>query len=253
MSSSAPAAPHEERIEMLTRTEQLKFFARALPTAFALLCAAAAPLAAQQLPPISAPPVTPEQRRRRDVLLDTARQPTMKKPDAVEVPASRARRSYDAQRDATYVNVAVTLLAHRSVKDPKGAPRFEGREVTLTFQLAYRGKETYDLVSAYLIVESTAAPDEADKLGAVRRLEINADPYEYGYERVDYQTELVAPIGAVAQQLRKEIAAFKLPTEDLPQYANAGRLVVKFGAESFTVKSPQLTELRRTLAAGAGK
>jgi hypothetical protein len=238
---------------MSLKIERLKSFARALPPpVFALLCMAA-PLAAQQLPPISAPPVTPEQRRRRDVLLDTAREPTMKKPGAVEVPASRARRSYDAQRDATYVNVAITLLAHRDVKDPKGVLRFEGREVTLTFQLAYRGKETYDLVSAYLIVESTAAPDEAVKLGAVRRLEINADPYEYSYERLDYQTELVAPIGAVAQQLRKEIAAFRLPPEDLPQYANAGRLVVKFGTESFTVKSPQLTELRRTLAAGAGR
>ena len=248
---TAFVAPREKETEMPTRTELLKSFARALlPSAFALVCAAS-PLAAQQLPPISRPPITPEERRRRDVLLDTARQPTMKKPDAVEVPASRARRSYDPKRDATYVNVDITLLAHKSVREPKGALRFEGREVTLTFQLAYRGRQTHDLVSAYLIVESTAAPAEAEKLAAVRRLEINADPYEYDYERADYQTDMVAPVGAITQQLRKEIAAFKLPTEDLPQLTNAGRLVVKLGAETFTVKSPQLSELRRTLAAGA--
>jgi hypothetical protein len=177
----------------------------------------------------------------------------MKKPEPTGPPPSRPRRSYDAKRDATYVNVDITLLAHRDVKDPRGAYRYEGREVTLTFQLAYRGAQTYDLVSAFLIAESTTLPGEADKLSAVSRLEIKADLYEYAYERLDYQTELVAPVGALTQRLRKEVAAFKLPPEDLPQLANAGRLLVKLGAESFTVKSPQLSELRRTLAAGADR
>ena len=249
---------------MLPKVERLSSFARALrPAALALLYAAAAlaahaqivpdpqpPTGRNPLPPIGRnplPPVEPDPPKRGE------RAPSLKRSDTVEVPTSRARRSYDAKRDATYVNVDITLLAHKSVKDPKGKFTLEGRGVTLTFQLVYRGAQTYDLISAYLIVESTAAPAEADSLAAVRRLEINADPYEYDYERQDYQTELVAPVGAVTQQLRKEIAAFKLPTEDLPQLAGAGRLVVKLGADTFTVKSPYLSELRRTLAAGADK
>jgi hypothetical protein len=253
---------------MLTKTERLNSLTRALrPAALALLCAAAAPAAQAQIvrdpqPPIHRGPLPPVGRSRLPPIggdLPPGERPpggdapTMKKPDAVEVPASRARRSYDPKRDATYVNVDVTLLAHRDVKEPKGAVRFEGREVTLTFQLAYRGRQTYDLVSAYLIVESTTLPAESEKLAAVNRLSINADPYEYAYERADYQTDTVAPVGALTQQLRKEIAAFKLPTEDLPQLANAGRLLVKLGPESFTVKSPQLSELRRTLADGASR
>lgn len=261
---------------MLFKTEPLKSAAR-VAFACALLASLCLATAAQQQPPIpqqppvetqppivqppviSQPPVTPEQRRKRDILLDTSR-PTMKEPEGVRVPASRARRSYDERRDATYVNIDVTLLAHRDVRERKGVVRFEGREVTLTFQLAYRGRQTYDLISAYLIVESTAAPAEADKLAAVRQLHINADPYEYAYERSDYQTELVAPVKAgtsvvnvAEQQLRKEVAAFKLPPEDLPQLVGAGRILVKLGPESFTVKSAQLSELRRTLADGASR
>ena len=253
---------------MPTKIERLNSLTRALrPAALALLCAAAAPAAQAQIvrdpqPPIHRGPLPPVGRSRLPPIggdLPTGDRPpdgnapTMKKPDTVEVPSSRSRRSYDAKRDATYVNVDITLLAHRDVKEPKGALRFEGREVTLTFQLAYRGKQTHDLVSAYLIVESTAAPTEAEKLAAVTRLEINADPYEYAYERADYLTESVAPVGALTQQLRKEIAAFKLPTEDLPHLAGAGRLLVNLGTESFAVKSPQLSELRRTLAAGASR
>lgn len=238
---------------MPTRNERLNLFARLLPAAALAGLCLAADAAAQQLPPISQPPVTPEQRRKRDVLLDTTRPPTMKEPAAVAVPASRERRSYDPKRDATYVNVDITLIAHKEAKDSQGKPRFEGREVTLTFQLAYRGRQTYDLVSAYIIVESTAAPEEADRLSAVRRLELKADLYEYAYERADYQTEMVAPIGAAAQRLRKELAAFKMLPADLGQIVNSGRLDLKLGAESFTVRSPQLTELRRTVAAGAEK
>jgi hypothetical protein len=253
---------------MLPGVERLSHFARALrPAALALLfCAAAAHAARAQTmpdpqqpePPMRRGPLPPIRRNPLpqiggDAPPSTDRAPTMKRPAEVEVPASRARRSYDAKRDATYVNVDVTLLALRSVKDPKGAARLEGRGVTLTFQLIYRGAQTYDLLSAYLILESTAAPGEADRLAAVTRLVINADPYEYDYERASYQTETVATVGAAAQQLRKEVAAFRLPTEDLPQLAGAGRLLVKFGAESFPVKSPQLSELRRTLAAGADK
>ncbi|HLL74935.1 MAG TPA: hypothetical protein VK421_06690 [Pyrinomonadaceae bacterium] len=243
---------------MLPGIERPKSFARpALLVAFACACLAGS--AEAQQPPIDRPPaerrppiIRPPATIRREVVVGPPPESTMKKPDTIGLPASREPRSYDAGRDATYLNVPVTLIAHRAVKEPKGATfRFEGRELTLTFHLAYRGKETYDLVSAYLLVESTAAKEEAERLGAVRQLEINADPYEYTYERLDYQTEPVVPARAVAQQLRKETAAFRLPTEDLPQLAGAGRLVVKLGAETFTVKSPQLSELRRTLAAGA--
>lgn len=250
---------------MQLKVARLNFFARlAGPAVLALVCAAL-PLVAQAqivrdpqppgrrgpLPPIRTepyPPSRPDPPPSRD-----PSSPTMKKPEPAGPPPSRPRRSYDAKRDATYVNVDITLLAHKAVKDSRGAYRFEGREVTLTIQLAYRGTHTYDLVSAFLIVESTAAPGEPDKLSAARRLEINADPYEYAYDRLDYQTELVAPVGYVTQQLRKEIAAFRLPPEDLPQLVNTNRLLIKLGAESFTVKSPQLSELRRTLAAGADK
>lgn len=190
--------------------------------------------------------------------------PTMKRPDKIEVPPARARRSYDRARDATYVNIDITLLA-RPADDPaagkgrgkdKGkaaAPAFTGREVKLTFQLAYRGAHTYDLVAAFLIVESVAAPGAGDKLADARQLVVGADPYEFTYERADYQTESVALMGAATAdtpRVRRETAAFKLPTEDLPQIANAGRLAVKVGAEQFAVRSAQLTELRRTLAAG---
>lgn len=205
-----------------------------------------------------------------------AQPPSMKKPDKVEAPPSRARRSYDRARDATYVNILVTLLARpaadagaagdagkdKDKDNDKGkgkdkgvvaAPAFTEREVTLTFQLAYRGANTYDLIAAYLIVESTAPPEQGDKLAGAQRLEIKADPYEYAYERADYRTETVALAGAVTAgtpPVRREIAAFKLPVEDLPQIAGAGRLALKVGAEEFPVRSAQLSELRRALAAG---
>ena len=239
---------------------RLKFFARLLPSA-ALACAClAAPAAAQVVidrppPDQRQPPIRPPATIKREVLVGPPPEPSLKKPDAIRLPASRPPRSYDAKRDATYVNVDVTLLAHRAVKEPKGKGplRFEGRELTLTFQLAYRGAQTYDLIGAYLILESTAEHAEADRLSALSQFTIKADPYEYSYERLDYQTEAVVPINTIAQQLRREVAAFRLPTEDLPQIAGAGRIVVKLGAETFNVASAQLTELRRTLAAGVSK
>lgn len=246
---------------MLQQITRLSFFARLLrPAALACVCLAGS-AAAQEPPPRIEPPVQPRPPIRppatikREVIVGPPQQQSMKKAETVGLPASRPPRSYDAKRDATYVNVDVTLLAHKAVKEPKGKGplRFEGREVTLTFQLAYRGAQTYDLVGAYLILESTAERAEADRLSAPGQLVIKADPYEYSYERLGYQTEAVVPTKAVEQQLRKEIAAFKLPPEDLPQIAGAGRIVVKFGAETFNVASAQLTELRRTLAAGTGK
>jgi hypothetical protein len=197
----------------------------------------------------------------------------MKKPDRVEVPPARARRSYDRARDATFVNIEITLLAppapepgagrEAKGKGKDGAkggsappPAFAGRQVTLTFQLAYRGANTYDLIVAYLIVESTAAPEAAARLHDATRLELRADPYEFTYERADYKTETVALTGAAnasTPPVRRELAAFKLPPEDLPQITGAGALVLKLGAETFPIRSAQLTELRRTLANGANE
>lgn len=192
--------------------------------------------------------------------------PSMKRSDKIEVPPARARRSYDPERKATYVNIDITLLARPApapVVKAKGkdkdkgraaaAPALTGREVTMTFQLAYRGVQTYDLIAVYLIVESVAAPEAGDKLTEARRLEVGADPYVYTYERADYKTEAVTLTGAVdasTPPVRRELAAFRVPTEDLPQIANAGRLAIKIGAEEFAVRSAQLTELRRTLVAG---
>jgi len=191
----------------------------------------------------------------------------MKRPDEIEVPPARARRSYDRARDATYVNIDITLLARpaapQAAEKAKGkgrdktaaapAPAFEGREVTLTFQLAYRGAHTYDLIAAYLIVESVAPPGAGDKLAGARQLVVGADPYEFTYERADYRAETVALGGAATAStppVRREIAAFRVPAEDLPPIANAGRLAIKVGAEGFAVRSAQLTELRRTLTGG---
>ena len=218
-----------------------------------------------------------QQQQRQPPAPPGVQSPTMKRPDKIEVPPARARRSYDRARDATYVNIDITLVARPAPaaesadaestggaksrgKDKRRddaaaatAPAFSGREVTLTFQLAYRGAHTYDLVAVYVIVESVAPPGAGDKLAGARQLVIGADPYEFTYERADYQTETVALAGAATAAtppVRRETAAFRVPAEDLPQIANAGRLALKVGAEEFAVRSAQLTELRRTLTAG---
>jgi hypothetical protein len=109
------------------------------------------------------------------------------------------------------------------------------------------------LIGAYLVLESVAAASEADKLAAVRQLEIKADAYQYSYERVDYKAG-AAQLGGAAQTnaapLKRETLIFKLVTDDLPQLADANELKLQAGAESFTIKSRQLTDLRRTLANG---
>jgi hypothetical protein len=179
--------------------------------------------------------------------------PTMKKPDKVSVEPARTRRAYDRAHDATYVNVEIMLISHTDDKLKGGAIAFVGREVTLTFQLAYRGARTEDLIGAYLILESVDAASEADKLSAVRQLEIKADAYQYTYERVDYKSGAALLAGAAqtnASPLKRETLVFKIMTEDLPQLADANELKLQAGAETFTVKSRQLTDLRRTLANG---
>jgi hypothetical protein len=179
--------------------------------------------------------------------------PTMKKAVTVSVEPARAHRAYDRAHDVTYVNVVITLIAHTDDKLKSGAVLFGGREVTLTFQLAYRGARTEDLIGAYLVLESVAAASEADKLAAVQQLEIKADAYQYSYERVDYKAG-AALLGGAAQTnappLKRETLIFKLVTDDLPQLADANELKLQAGAESFTIKSRQLTDLRRTLANG---
>jgi hypothetical protein len=208
--------------------------------------------------------------------------PSLKKPPQPVLPAARQRKYYDSARNVTYVNVDITLTGHRAgsvnttganangagAKDAKtkgkkdaskkdagatadGAPAADVRGVALVFQLIYKGATTTDLSAAYLFVQATAPPDEPARLSAVKRLDMDADGYLFGYDRVDYRTETFETKGAAALVLQREAAVFELSPADLPQMANAGRLAVKFGAETFTVNSVQLAELRSTLISGA--
>jgi hypothetical protein len=224
--------------------------------ALVAVCACAAAAFAQhgRLPPSTMPTPKPTPTPGRDA----PPSPTLKSPEHVGVAPSHSRRAYDAAHDTTYVSVDIPLASHTERKLGAGALAFEGRDVTLTFQLAYRGKRTEDLSAAYVVVESTAAPDAAgaqpgDRFNEARRLELRADAYQYAYERVDYKTGAVEQTGAArkdAPPLRREIAVFRIETADLTEIGAANRLEVKLGAETFTVKSHQLTDLRRTLANG---
>ncbi|MDT7542446.1 MAG: hypothetical protein QOE33_2350 [Acidobacteriota bacterium] len=180
--------------------------------------------------------------------------PTLKKPDKLEVEPSHSRHAYDAAHDTTYVNIDIALVSHVERKLSAGALAFEGRDLVLTFQLAYGGKRTDDLRAAYIVLESTSAPgDTGDHLSNARRLELQADAYEYSYERTDYKTGIAAQTGAAlknAPPLRREIAIFRIETADLSEISFANRLELKLGTENFTVKSPQLADLRRALATG---
>jgi hypothetical protein len=194
--------------------------------------------------------------------------PTMKGRTKPVMPRARAQRWYDRERDVTYVNVDIVLdspgaqpsatpagqkgetKAGRKGAAPQVAPP---RELALVFQLIFKGRATADLASAYLIVQATAGCDERPRLDALAQIEIDAEGYQYQYARTDYQTELIEAQGAQGQgplPLKREAAAFPLSPEDLPQMANVNSLKLKLGPERFTVKSPQLTELRRTLVTG---
>lgn len=222
---------------------------RSLPRSLALvLLFAAGGLAQHGRLPIPLPKPSPKPTAGDDSA------PTMKKPEHVSAAPSHAHRSYDAAHDATYVNIDIPLASHTERALSPTAVSFEGRDVLLTVQLAYRGKRAEDLAAAYLVVESTAAPDaKAPPLADALRLEVRADVYEYSYERTEYKTGTASQTGASqrgAPQLKREIVVFRIEPEDLSQIAPANRVELKLGAEEFTIKSPQLTELRRTLANG---
>lgn len=215
-----------------------------------------------------------------------AKTPSLKKPAQPTLPPARLRKHYDSARNITYVNVDITLDDPRAGGDaaangtdvngtgakntnpsgtnPSGARTTAagasgagagsagangGRSLALVFQLLYKGATTTDLSAAYLFVQATAPAEQPARLSAVKRLDIDADGYLFGYDRADYRTEKVAAPGAGV--LLREAAVFQLSPDDLPQLANAGRLAVKFGAETFTINSVQLAELRRTLVSGA--
>lgn len=180
--------------------------------------------------------------------------PTMKKPAHVEVAPSHQRRTYDAAHDATYLNVDIPLATHTERKVAAGALAFEGRDLLLVFQLAYAGKRTDDLRAAYLVLETTYPPAEpGDRLANVRHIDLGADPYEYAYDRTDYKAGAAEQSGAAgrdAPALKREIAVFKMELEDLQHIADATRLELKLGAETYTVKSPQLADLRHVIVTG---
>jgi hypothetical protein len=218
--------------------------------AFIVVCACAAVAFAQHgRLPVSLPTPQPTSTPGRD----EPPAPTMKKPDKLEIAPSHAHRAYDAAHDTTYVNVDIPLVSHVERKLSAGALAFEGRDLLLTFQLAYGGKRTDDLRAAYIVVESTSNGDAGDHLSAARRLELSADVYEYTYERTDYKTGIAEQSGAAlkgAPPLRREIAIFRIETADLSEISFANRLELKLGTETYTVKSPQLIDLRHTLATG---
>jgi hypothetical protein len=178
---------------------------------------------------------------------DKPKAPSMKKPEHASLPPTRLRKYYDREHDATYLNVDMSLL-NCAVPPPACA-----REVKLTVQLIYKGKTTADLKTAYMFLESATPQGQPARLDAVKQIEIKADAYQYLYARTDYQTDSTtltdAPPGTPPWQ--KEIIAFTLPLDDLPQLADAGRLELNLGAEHFTVTSVQLTNLRHALSAGA--
>jgi hypothetical protein len=225
-------------------------FMRNFMCALIIVCACAAAASAQhgRLPTLPPPSPTPTGR-------DEPPSPTLKKPEHVEVEPSHSRRAYDAAHDTTYINVDIPLASHTERKLSAGALAFEGRDLVLTFQLAYRGKRTDDLVAAYAVFESTSTPADAvgGHLSDTRHLELHADAYEYAYERADYKTGTAEQTGAArkdAQPLRREVAIFRLETGDLSEISAANRLEVKLGAETYTIKSMQLADLHRALVTG---
>jgi hypothetical protein len=178
---------------------------------------------------------------------DKTKAPSMKKPEHAELPPTRLRKYYDRAHNATYLNVDMTLL-NCATPPPACA-----RAVKLTVQLIYQGTTTADLKTAYLFVESATPQGQAARLNAVKQIDIKADAYEYSYPRTDYQTASVVLTNAPpsAPPWQKEVIAFVVPLDDLPQLAAAGRLELKLGAENFTVNSVELTNLRHALSAGA--
>jgi len=175
--------------------------------------------------------------------------PSLKKVERTEAPPARPRKLYDRAHNATYLNVDIPLLSRNAEKIMNGAAVSPARELALTFQLVYKGATTADLSAAYLIVESTAAPEQGARLSAIKEIEINADDYHYSYERVDYKTERVE-ISPTKPAEQRESVVFKLVPDDLSQLANANSLKLKFGAEQYTIKSPQLSGLRSALVNG---
>ncbi|HEX8180673.1 MAG TPA: hypothetical protein VF525_14085 [Pyrinomonadaceae bacterium] len=179
------------------------------------------------------------------------KEPSLKQPEKSVVPPIMLRKRYDRALNVTYVNVDIPLTnPARKNGAGNGAT---ARDVTLIFQLVYKGAATSDLSMVYLFVQSLAGRAAEDVLSSVQQIEFNAEGYQYSYARVNYQTELVEATGGTqgTLPLKREIAVFKLSPDDLPQMTNANSLKLKLGAEQFIVKSTQLTELRRTLVVGA--
>ena len=175
--------------------------------------------------------------------------PSLKKVERTEAPPARPRKYYDHEHNATYLNVDIPLLSRNAAKIMGGAASSPARELALTFQLVYKGATTADLSAVYLIVESTAAPEQGARLNAIKQIEINADDYHYSYERTDYKTESVE-ISPTSPAEQRESVVFKLLPDDLPQLTNANSLKLKFGAEQYTIRSPQLAALRSALVNG---
>lgn len=219
------------------------------------LCGLSAHAQHGRLPvPFPTPTPTPMIRGGDPDAPNDANAPTMRKPTHVEIAPSHQRRSYDAAHDTTYLNVDIPIVTHTERKARGGALAFAGRDLTVVFQLAYEGQRTDDLKAAYLVFESTTAPDEpADRLSGATHLDLRADAYEYAYDRADYKTGVAEQAGAAgrdAPALRREAAIFRLEVSDLTEISAALRVELKLGAETYTLKSMQLAGLHRALVTG---
>src|SRR2546423_15673127 len=81
--------------------------------------------------------------------------PSLKKVEKTEAPPARPSKRYDSARNVTYVNVDIPLLSRSAEKVASGAGASPARELTLVFQLIFKGAHTADLASAYLLAQST--------------------------------------------------------------------------------------------------
>lgn len=182
------------------------------------------------------------------------RPPSLKKTEKTEAAASPSavRKRYDSARNVTYVSIDIPLSDQNaeklaSVEDAASTPG-----MSLTFQLIYKGDATTDLTAAYLILNAISVKkNRSEELSSIKQLEIEAEGYQYSYERIDYKTDARESNTDSPNALspKKEILVFRLLLDDLPQIANSNKVEVTLGKQKFVIKSMQLLDLRSKLVA----
>ena len=147
--------------------------------------------------------------------------PSLKKVEKAEHQPTPVNKRYDRTRNATFVNVTVPSSTRSGNEQAGGDGRASAWGVDLVFQLVYRGTSTTDLAVTYLMVEPIAGGDQYEKLRDVKLVEINAEGYQYRYERIDSKTDQPESTGDTQSTHLpgKAIIAFKLPPDDLSRMA----------------------------------